>query len=100
MANPIDPRSRSSEKRTAASSSTTWIVRSVGIEIPLGRDRRESEAKEGSAFGIRFELKAAAVRLDNRAADRQAHAHTAALGGYERLENVVSHVGGDAGSAV
>src|ERR1700722_20964976 len=100
VANPIDPRSRSSERCTAASSSTTWIVRSAGIEIPLGQDRRESEAKEGSAFGVRFELEAAAMRLDNRAADRQAHAHAAALGGYERLKNAVSHVGVDAGSAV
>src|ERR1700729_2770804 len=100
VANPIEPRSRWSERCTAASSSTTWIVRSAGIEIPLRQDRRESEAKEGSAFGVRFELEAAALRLDNRAADRQAHAHAAALGGYERLKNAVSHVGVDAGSAV
>src|ERR1700722_4999459 len=100
VANPIDPRSRSSERWTATSSSTTWIVRSAGIEIPLRQHRRESEAKEGSAFGVRFELEAAAVRLDNRAADRQAHAHTTALGGYEWLKNVVSNIGVDAGSAV
>ena len=41
-----------------------------------------------------------AVRLDDRARDRQAHAHAVRLGGEKRIEDVRERVGGDAGAGV
>ena len=42
----------------------------------------------------------AAVRLDDRAGDRQAHAHAVRLGGEERVEDLREHVPRNAGSGV
>ena len=41
-----------------------------------------------------------AVRLDDRAGDRQAHAHAVRLGGEERVEDPRERAGGDAGAGV
>lgn len=62
VANPAARSSRSNERRTTASSSTIWMVRSIASCLSLGGKPREREAKGG----IGFAPECAAARVDRR----------------------------------
>src|SRR5215213_7386914 len=61
---------------------------------------RERQCKRRPAAQVVGGAELAAVLFEDRAADGQAHPQPVGLGGDERLEETVSDVGGDAGSAV
>src|SRR6266849_3471817 len=52
-------------------------------------DRRQGELKAGAAGQVRARPQSAAVRFDDRTADRQAHPQAARLRRVEGLENVL-----------
>src|SRR6266403_5182474 len=52
-------------------------------------DRRQGELKAGAAGQVRARPQPAAVRFDDRTADRQAHPQTARLRGVDGRENVL-----------
>jgi hypothetical protein len=53
------------------------------------RPRRYGEAKSGAARCIRRRVNPPAVSVNNRAADRQSHAHTLGLGRVEGIEQAL-----------
>ena len=53
------------------------------------RINRQSEIECGAWAGIRSEPQTAAMRFNDRTADRQAHAGTLFLGSEERVEDVL-----------
>ena len=83
------PSPRSSRERafrTSASSSTM----TDGVRRSLMRVRAGSATqKVAPRSELLAALKRAAVRLDDRAADRQPHPHAAGLGGPERIEDAL-----------
>src|SRR5579859_4086114 len=74
------PRGRSFKPRLETSLDMTRLVDCGG---------GESQVKHRSASRILACPNPAALRLDDRAADRQADAHALRLGGHERLEQTV-----------
>src|SRR6516162_5206917 len=78
---------------TAASSSTTKTVLS-GIGARFGLGTGQIKAEDPADTNATRHSQAAAVRLDDRAADREPHPHAVRFGGYERLEDRVRHLGG------
>ena len=71
-----------------------WLrdVTSVG-----GRDR---ELKSRAVGMVRPSPQPAAVRFDDRAADRQPHAHAVGFGGEEGVEQLIRILCGNAGAAI
>src|SRR6201996_9795910 len=69
--------------RTAVSSSTTKTALS-GISCRLGG--REVEKEDRTKRNAPRHSEAAAVRLNNRAADREPHPHAERFGGDERIK--------------
>ena len=59
-------------------------------------DRRQGELKAGAAGQVRARPQSAAVRFDDRPADRQAHPQTARFRRVEGLENVLESLRRDA----
>src|SRR5437660_7932816 len=87
------------ERRTAASSSTRCTSRSP--ESVIGHlGYRQCEPENRAAFRVRFEPDAAAVRFDDRAADRKADSHAGLLGRDERLEKLRRQCVADTGTGV
>src|SRR5207237_1620198 len=84
---------------TAASSSTTNTALSgISARFRFGCRQVEDEVPAGTNAASHSE--AAAVRLDDRVADREPHPHAERFGGYERLEDRVHHLGGDPRSGI
>src|SRR6185437_14150171 len=84
--------------RTASSSSLTKMVLSKGGK-GFFRDR-QIEGETGAALARGDQAQMPALRLDDRAADRETHAHPVGFGRHERLEYLAPDLVGDAGAAV
>src|ERR1700746_105406 len=78
--------------RTAASSSTTKTALSG---ISCRRGGREAEKEDRTQRNAPRHSEAAAMRLNNRAADREPHPHAERFGGDERIKERFRHLGGD-----
>src|SRR5438034_3685479 len=61
---------------------------------------RKSEVEDGAVRPVGGGPQLAAMRLDDRAADRQPHAHPAGLGREEGAEYLIQVVRGDAAAGV
>ncbi|KAK0330302.1 hypothetical protein LTR94_033358, partial [Friedmanniomyces endolithicus] len=83
------------ERRTASSSSTTCTMRRSVMAVPrFGAPHREMEYR--ATTDRRLGPDAAAMRLDDRAGDRQAQSHALFLSAGECLEQARGHRGVDA----
>ena len=60
----------------------------------------QGELKRRAGPGIAGGRQPSSVRVDDRAADRQAHAHAAGFGGEEGIEQPIGILGGHADTAV
>src|SRR5450756_1526342 len=69
------------------------------VDIPFVYDRK-SEMKNCPAAGIGFNPDSSTMSLDDGARNRQADAHSLALGGDERLEKLFGDFGRDPRTAV
>src|SRR5262249_54352314 len=85
-----------SESRSASSSSMThtFAISADIAEFLLGH-AGQGERKYCPSVRIRPWRDRAAMRLDNGAGNRQAHAHPLAFRGHERLEQLRCNLGGD-----
>src|SRR5215472_16155530 len=99
---PAALRKKVTDCRTASSSSMTWTTGSDGAVIVhvLLRHRAQREAEYRSAAGICIGPDSAAVRFDDRPADREPDPHAVALRRDERLEQLRHDLWGDADAAV
>src|SRR5919198_1801510 len=88
---PADWRSRAVEMRTSASSSTTNTVASISVILVLRRSGQD-ELQGGAGAGVAFRPQPSAVCLDDRAADRETHAHPHGFGGIERAEDALQRL--------
>src|SRR5574337_48850 len=87
--------------RTTAWSSSTMKTVGFGFNAcSLLPRRRQREAEPCAAPGARIDRDAAAVGLDDRAADRQPDADAVALGREERVEDPIEHRRVEPGSGV
>src|SRR5690606_6361481 len=89
-----------SASRAASSSSITCTKASFCIRKFLPGHGAEREIEDRAALRIGPHADPAAVRLDDRAADRQADAHAMHLGREERLKQLSCDFLGDAGARV
>src|SRR6185312_4544032 len=81
-----------SESRIASSSSMMKRMGLLAIrDRLLARDRQVEDELGSSAVDIRFGTQGSAMRIDDRAADRQAEPHSRAFGRNERLEELLAH---------
>src|SRR6266568_749341 len=71
-----------------------------GIADFLFADRAKREVENGASLRVGLEPDLSAVGLDDRPRDRQADAHALALGGDERLEQLLGDFGRDAAPGV
>src|SRR3712207_5338643 len=92
---PSEASRKESDWRTARSSSTTCTTCSFGICQLLLIDVAQGEPEHGSAALLRLNPDLAAVRFDDRAADRQPDPHTVLLGGDKGLEELGGDLGRD-----
>src|SRR3954451_13272437 len=97
---PAVSNSRSSDRRTAASSSTTWTVRSADTRLSAIHPGPEGEEENRSATRIRFAPEPTPVRLHDRAADHEAQPHPVALARDEWPEQFAGHFFRQSGTAV
>src|SRR5215212_3292703 len=95
--NPTASSRRSSERRTPASSSRTWITRSLDI---LGLIGAQGETKGGATSRIGHGADFSTMSFNNRTGDREAQSHALAFGGYERLEQMGGHIIGQAHAGI
>src|SRR4029453_16260220 len=96
---PADRNNPANASRTDTSSSTTKTIGcGSGIRCPRARSHGELKGRAGSIVWDRPEP--AAVIFDDRSADRQPHAHAAALGRVESVEHLVRLFGVEADTAV
>src|SRR4051794_23808636 len=64
-------------------------ARSSALDAADGSAHRQGELKNGATGHVRGCPDLAAMRFDDRAADRQSHPHAAALGRVERIEQAL-----------
>src|SRR5262245_65338061 len=82
---PTERRRLWSASRIAASSSTTKTVSCV-LVMPIPLVARQGELKGRAVVAVRYRPEPPAMRLDDRAADRQPHAHPVMLSRVKGLE--------------
>src|SRR4029077_14530317 len=85
---PTDPMRFLSDSRICASSPMTNTMASGSVMSPLAASLH-CELKRRAPVVIRCRPDPPAVCLDNRAADRQSHAHALRFGGIERGEDLI-----------
>jgi hypothetical protein len=73
---------------------------SLILKLRSVRCQRKREAKNSSAFRIRFRPYPPVMRFDDRAGDRQAHAHAVGFCRHERLEQIGLHFFGQADARI
>src|SRR5689334_24726 len=98
--NPALLRRKLSDSRTAWSSSMTCTTESFCIVHVLLADRPKRELEHRAGARIGFGPDSPSVAFDDRAGDREAHAHAVPLGGDEGLKQVQHDFLGDPRPAI